>query len=165
MTPRRRHQSRPSTDAVDTANRLFAELRLSEIGTLDELVQFAEHERHTSLQVVPLDGLRNTAACGLLVTRDGTCTIYHVPTPSVLHRTQCILHELSHLLLRHDETTRGDAALARFVPDIRLEVGDRIFGRASFDDDTEIAAERLADLLAASIRLRPQPGRFEEFFG
>ncbi|KZE92381.1 hypothetical protein AVP42_02535 [Agromyces sp. NDB4Y10] len=91
--------------------------------------------------------------------------IFYVPETSPLHRLQCVLHELSHVLLRHDESSPGSVGqLARFVPDIRLERGDAIFGRVAFEDETEVEAERLADRLAAAIR-RPRRHPLEEHFG
>lgn len=133
--------------------------------TLDGIIRQVEAARRTTIQIVPLDALDETSACGLLLAHGGTHTIYHVAKTSELHRVQCILHELSHMLLRHDETSLGDAELARFVPDVRLDLGDKLFGRTGFQDQAEVDAERLADRLASEMRARPQPGRFEEYFG
>ena len=133
--------------------------------TLDGLVRQVELARHTKIRIAPLEALHETSACGLLLVHDGTHTIFHVATTSELHRVQCILHELSHMLLRHDESSLGDTELARFVPDVRLDLGDKLFGRTVFLDQAEVDAERLADRLASELRARPQPGRFEEYFG
>jgi hypothetical protein len=158
-------RDRPDYTPLARADALFGSLRIPGGFSLENVVRHVERIRRTKLQIVPLVALNGTSACGLLLLRRGTHTIYHVPESSSLHRTQCILHELSHMLLRHDETSLGDAQLARFIPDIRLDVGDKLFGRVNFDDDTEIEAERLADRLASAIRTPAQPLHFEEFFG
>jgi len=133
--------------------------------TLGQVIRHVEVTRATRVRIVPLESLEGTSACGLLLVHRGVHTIYHVAASSELHRRQCILHELSHMLLRHDESSLGDAELARFVPDIRLDVGDKLFGRTVFQDQAEIDAERLADRLASEMRVRSQPARFEEYFG
>jgi hypothetical protein len=147
------------------ADAVFTALQLADGLSLESLIREVERERSTSIRIVPLDDLSGTSACGLLLASAEAHTIFHLPTSSDLHRTQCILHELSHMLLRDDESSLGDEKLARFAPDIRLDVGDKLFGRGAFDDESEMAAEHLADLLASAVRARAQPVRFEEYFG
>jgi hypothetical protein len=150
--------------AASRADIQFSALQIAEGSSLQSVVNHVESVRGTVLRIAPLDALRGTAACGLVLLRNGVHDIYYVPATSPLHRMQCILHELSHVLLRHDETTTGDDQLARFVPDLCLEVGDKLFGRVAFDDEIEVEAEHLADRLAAAIRT-PRPLPFEEHFG
>ncbi|WP_067949581.1 hypothetical protein [Agromyces sp. NDB4Y10] len=151
--------------AVTRADASFSALPFDDDCSLDAIVAYVERERGTKVNITPLETLRGTSTCGLVVRRHGMHHIFYVPETSPLHRLQCVLHELSHVLLRHDESSPGSVGqLARFVPDIRLERGDAIFGRVAFEDETEVEAERLADRLAAAIR-RPRRHPLEEHFG
>lgn len=136
------------------------------VASLEEAVRHVERVRDLSIRTKPLRALDDTSVCGLLLMEGQRCTIFHAPASSAIHRLQCLLHELGHLLLRHDLSAHNAPALHRFLPDVRLDVGDRLFGRADLSDRDEIEAERLADLLAAGIRQRPQhPIGLEEFLG
>ncbi|WP_426738248.1 hypothetical protein [Plantibacter sp. 2H11-2] len=136
------------------------------VTSLAEAIRHVERVRDLSIRTRPLRALGDTSVCGLLLVEGQRCTIFHAPASSAIHRLQCLLHELGHLLLRHDLSTQSAPTLNRFLPDVRLEVGDRLFGRADLSDGDEIEAERLADLLAAGIRRRPQhPIGLEEFLG
>lgn len=150
--------------AVSRADASFSTLPFDD-WSLDAIVAHVENVRGTKVSITPLETLRGTSTCGLVVRRHGVHHIYYVPETLPLHRLQCVLHELSHVLLRHDEESPGRISqLARFVPDIRLERGDAIFGRVASEDETEVEAERLADRLAAAIR-RPRRHPLEEYFG
>lgn len=151
--------------AVSRADANFSALPFEDDCSLEAIVAHVESVRRTKVSITPLESLRGTSTCGLVVRRHGMHHIFYVPETSPLHRLQCVLHELSHVLLRHDEISPGSVGqLARFVPDIRLERGDAIFGRVAFEDETEVEAERLADRLAAAIR-RPHRHPLEEHFG
>ncbi|NUJ89171.1 ImmA/IrrE family metallo-endopeptidase [Plantibacter sp. MCCC 1A11337] len=134
--------------------------------SLASAIDHVERVRGVSIDTQPLKVLDRTSVCGLLLVGASRCVIFHAVASSPLHRLQCILHELGHLLLEHDRHGRSAHRLERFLPGIELEAGDRIFGRDNLLDRDEVDAELLADLLAAGIRRRPhQQTGLEEYFG
>ena len=89
----------------------------------------------------------------------------HAHTDSTLHRQQFILHELAHMILGHcdgDDCTVDEALLPNIPPYTR----GRLLRRQDLDSETEIAAESLADKLAAGIRGSVfAESAFSEIFG
>lgn len=83
---------------------------------------------------------------------DSTEIILHAPSPSALHRQQFVLHELGHMVLRHDEIVVSSNYAESLFPNLSGEKVSRILGRSDFLDHIEAAAETLADLFAAAIR-------------
>lgn len=71
--------------------------------------------------------------------------------PPPLHRQQFVLHELAHMILGHCD---GDDCAVEEVllPNIPPYTRARLLSRQDLDSETEIAAESLADRLAAGIR-------------
>ena len=149
--------------AVSTA---LSDLALGEVFTFDDLYAVVQQRRQRRLRIVELaeigdhDGL-----CAVWLTTDRDDLIIHARTESVLHRQQFVLHELAHMILGHcdvDECTEVDVLL----PDIPPHTRARLLRRQDLDSDTEIAAESLADRLAAGIRgSASADSRYFEVFG
>ena len=149
--------------AVSTA---LSDLALGEAFTFDDLYAVVQQRRQRRLRIVELaeigdhDGL-----CAVWLTTDRDDIIIHARTESVLHRQQFVLHELAHMILGHcdgDECTEVDVLL----PDIPPHTRARLLRRQDLDSDTEIAAESLADRLAAGIRgSASADSRYFEVFG
>ena len=89
----------------------------------------------------------------------------HARSDSALHRQQFVLHELAHMILGHgegDDCAVGEALLPNIPPYTR----GRLLRRQDLDSETEIAAESLADRLAAGIRGSVfAESRYSEIFG
>ncbi|WP_258062613.1 MULTISPECIES: hypothetical protein [unclassified Rathayibacter] len=91
--------------------------------------------------------------------------VLHARSDSTLHRQQFVLHEFAHMILGHtegDDCTAGDVLLPNIPPRTR----GRLLKRQDIDSETEIAAESLADRLAAGIRGSVfAESRYSEIFG
>ncbi len=156
----------PSGDTPDQrAAAALAELNLGSNVDIPQLVELISRRRGTRVEIAEMPQLSAGDTCGLWLPleEEARDVIFHAPTRSDVHRQQMILHELAHMFLRHDEVEGIQAHMSRFFPDLP---GVRAFARSSFRDDLELAAERLADGLAAAIRSSSrEPGTFEGIWG
>lgn len=144
----------------------FRELDLPSHLSLDGLISIVETVRQKRIEVDVSESLIGATVCGLWLSTDSREIILHAPTPSTLHRQQFILHELGHMVLRHDETVVTANYAESLLPNLSGERVSRILGRSDFLDQIEAAAETLADLFAAAIRDSSiEPRSFERIFG
>ncbi|WP_350351639.1 hypothetical protein ABS642_21115 [Microbacterium sp. A8/3-1] len=149
--------------AVTTA---VTNLALGSVFTFEELLGAVRQRRRRRLRVVELSALGdNDGVCAIWLTTGAEDVILHAHSDSVLHQQQFVLHEFAHILLGHcdgDECPVADALL----PDIPSHTRARLLRRQDFDTETEIAAESLADRLAAGIRGSVfAESRYSEVFG
>ncbi|WAP52446.1 hypothetical protein OL239_04060 [Arthrobacter sp. ATA002] len=86
-----------------TARDAFYRLRLPERITLESLIRHLEDLRGRRIVIVETEKLTGKKICGLWIPREHVDVVYHSATKGTLHRQQLILHELSHMILRHDE--------------------------------------------------------------
>ena len=152
-----------SAVAVSTAMR---DLELGDAFTFASLLAAIEERRERAIRIVELEELgREANLCALLVELESEDLIFHAPTESRLHRQQFVLHEIAHLMLGHidgEELRVPDFLLPDIPPDTRR----RLLRRQNLSDPNEVAAESLADHLAAAIRLSAtHDSRFVEIFG
>lgn len=134
--------------------------------TLSSLIEKVSTLRGRPIVVESAEGLRDTETCGLWLSTEHTEFVFHAPTDSDLHRQQCILHELAHMILRHDETVVSAGYAKTLFPDLAGEKVRSALARSEFAKRHEIIAEQLADLLASAISDAPQePANFEKVFG
>lgn len=150
----------------ETVTAAFAELRLGSSFTLEHLLQAIQERRHRKLRVVELADLdTRDGICALWLVTDAEDFVLHARSDSMLHRQQFVLHEFAHMILGHtdgDDCTVGDVLL----PDIPPHTRGRLLRRQDIDNETEIAAESLADRLAAGIRGSVfAESRYSEIFG
>jgi hypothetical protein len=151
---------------ADNAALAFSSLRLPAHLTLERLVAVVESIRKRPITIDVAEGLNGGTVCGLWLSTDTKEIILHAATPSVLHRQQFVLHELGHMVLRHDEVGVPKDYAGILFPDIPEEMVRRVLMRSSFVDQVEAAAETLADLFAAAIRDSTlEPRSFERVFG
>ncbi|MCO4239432.1 hypothetical protein NG702_18815 [Pseudarthrobacter sp. MDT3-28] len=155
-----------SSTPADSAAQAFSSLRLPSHLTLERLVAVVESIRNRPIAIDVADGLNTGSVCGLWLSTDSKEIILHAATPSALHRQQFVLHELSHMVLRHDQVGIPKDYASVLFPDIPEEMVRRVLMRSSFVDRLEAAAETLADLFAAAIRDSTlEPRSFERVFG
>ena len=144
----------------------FLALNLPSHLSLERLISIVEILRHRRIEVDVSESLNGGSVCGVWLSTDSTEIILHAPTPSALHRQQFILHELGHMVLRHDELVVSSNYAETLFPNLSGEKVSRILGRSDFLDHIEAAAETLADLFAAAIRDSSlEPRSFERIFG
>jgi len=135
-----------------TVSTAVAALQLGDTFTLDDLVHAIQTRRQRKLRVYELADLNTSdGICAIWLVRDSEDIVLHAHTDSALHRQQFVLHEFAHMLLGHCD---GDDCAAEDVllPNIPPYTRGRLLKRQDPDCDTEIAAEALADRLAAGIR-------------
>ncbi|WP_156524787.1 hypothetical protein [Paenarthrobacter nicotinovorans] len=132
---------------------------------LERLVKVVEGVRHRPIQVEAAAALNGGSVCGLWLSTDELEVILHAISPSGLHRQQFVLHELGHMVLRHDELVVPADYIEVLFPNLPAGLVSRVLARSSFTDDLEAAAESLADLFAAAIRNSAmEPRSFERVF-
>lgn len=157
--------SKGSTPA-EIAAEAFQALRLPSHVTLGGLIAIVAARRRRIIEIEATNILNGTSVCGLWLSTDRREIVLHAVTDSVLHRQQFVLHELGHMILRHDELGISSEYAAALFPHLDGEMVSRALARSSFVDDMEAAAETLADLLAGAIRESTQePKSFEQVFG
>lgn len=142
------------------------DLALGSAFTFDELVTALEDRRRRSLRIVELADLGgNDGICALWLVTDSEDLVLHAHSDSVLHRQQFVLHEFAHMILGHGED--DDCSVEDFLlPDIPPRTRRRLLARQDLDSESEVAAESLADHLAAAIRGSAfAESRYLEIFG
>lgn len=149
-----------------TVSAAVAALQLGHTFTLDDLIHAIQARRGRPLKVYERDDLDTSdGICALWFAIDEADVILLARTDSMLHRQQFVLHELAHLILGHCDG-EDCAAVDMLLPDIPPDTVARLLRRQDLDCETEIAAEALADRLAAGIRGRTfAESRYWEVFG
>jgi len=143
-------------------------VRIDEGATLAEVISAVSEARGRPIRVVELASLAPggvTSLCGMWLSTPTEDIILHAPTESVLHREQFILHELAHMILRHDNLSgisgQSRVPLPARVPDGRIVLAPGL-GEGFYAQERD--AESKADELAAAIR-RPRRSTFQRVFG
>ncbi|SDW85674.1 hypothetical protein SAMN04487912_105106 [Arthrobacter sp. cf158] len=151
--------------AAERAARAFDGLTLPTHVNLERLVGVVEGVRRRPIQIEAAGALNGGSVCGLWLSTDDVEIILHAISPSGLHRQQFVLHELGHMVLRHDEVVVPVDYIEVLFPNLSAGLVSRVLARSSFTDDLEAAAESLADLFAAAIRnSAKEPRSFERVF-
>lgn len=149
-----------------TVSAAVAGLQLGSTFTLDDLLQAVQDRRQRRLRVVELAGFdTQDGICAVWLVTDTDDIVLHAHSDSTLHRQQFVLHEFAHMILGHCE---GEDCAAEDVllPDVPAYTRGRLLKRQDIDSETEIAAESLADRLAAGIRGSVfTESRYSEIFG
>jgi hypothetical protein len=153
------------TTPAERAAHAFRALRLPAHLTLERLVEVVERIRNRRIEIEVSGALNGGSICGLWLSTDVAEIILHAATPSALHRQQFVLHELGHMVLRHDELVLPADYAGVLFPNLSGDLVIRVLSRSSFVDHIEAAAETLADLFAAAIRDSTiEPRSFERIF-
>ncbi|GHE98235.1 hypothetical protein [Streptomyces griseoluteus] len=88
--------------------------------------------------------------CGAWLATDKADHILVEDATSPLHRDHIVLHEVSHMLLRHTPRQTLGRAFHHLDPDLVMGV----LGRTSYETEEERSAETLAGLIATRAALR-----------
>lgn len=136
----------------ETARAAFSSLQLPAHVTLESLIRHIEELRGRPIRIVQSENLSGKTICGLWIPREHEDVVYHSAARGKLHRQQMILHELSHMVLRHDEYQEATRQGVSVFRELSGEMVAKALARGDFRSDLEAAAEHLADQLAAAIR-------------
>ena len=149
-----------------TVSAAVAGLQLGSTFTFDDLRDTVQDRRRRRLRVVELADLdAHDGLCAALISTDAEDFVLHARSDSALHRQQFVLHEFAHMILGHCEG-QDCAAEDVLLPNIPPYTRGRLLKRQDIDCETEIAAESLADRLAAGIRGSVfAETRYSEVFG
>lgn len=133
--------------------------------TMTSLLEFVAEFRGKPVEVRETPKLNGLPVCGLWVPAENRERVYHAVSRGPLHRQQLVLHELSHMLLRHELYDSANwQGLAAFKY-LSAERVNKALARGNFSTDEERTAEAFADLLAAALREAPREiHRYEEIF-
>lgn len=145
-------------------------LELPKFFTLEVLRNYLAADRNREIVIDELDDLPGTDVCGMWIELQDRDLILHAPARAPLHRQQIVLHEFSHMILKHNVDAIPIAPNATFMPSIDRTMISHVLLRSSFTLEAELAAELLADRLSARImhgppRLAPEHLSFGEVFG
>lgn len=134
----------------------LAGLHLGEHFTFDELTGAMQRLRQRRITVAEVPEIgESSGLCALLLFSDDRDLILHAHSDSALHTQQFVLHEFAHIILGHCDSNSDaltDNVPDTLLPDIPAGLRLRALARGDVDTEDEIAAESLADQLAARIR-------------
>lgn len=137
------------------ARQRMDQLELPSQLTMASLLDYVSDLRFRPIEIIETSLLNGRPVCGLWVPDEEKERIFHAESRGQLHRQQLILHELSHMLLRHDlHDAVNWQGLAAFRH-LSTEQVNRALARGRFNTIEEVVAEELADLLAAALREAP----------
>ncbi|WP_231562986.1 hypothetical protein [Microbacterium mangrovi] len=144
----------------------MSELDLGDAFTFDEVVDAVQRYTDRPLRIVELTELNESGGvCAVLLVGEAEDVVVHARSESLLHRQQFVLHELAHVILDHGDDPHV-ASQDVLLPDIPPMTRRRILARQDLESDDEVAAEVLADHLAAGIRRSASyESKFMEIFG
>jgi hypothetical protein len=111
-----------------------------------------------AIRLVPLD-LPPDGPCGVWVSTAATEYIVYERRTSPLHQEHIILHEVGHLLCRHEATPLvGDSAARLLFPHLDPGIVRRVLGRTHYTAVEEQEAELIASMiLERTHRQPPEP--------
>lgn len=149
-----------------TVSMAVTSLALGSVFTFDDLFGAVQNRRQRKLRVVELAGLGDRdGICAVWLITESEDLVLHAHSDSLLHRQQFVLHEFAHMLLGHGEGNECSVDDV-LLPDIPPHTRGRLLTRQDLDSDIELAAESLADRLAAAIRGSAfAESRYSEIFG
>lgn len=152
------------------ATEAFAALDPPKQLTLDSLTALVEEHRGRKILIRSVPHLGADRISGLWLSLPNVELVLHAETGSKLHREQIILHELAHMVLRHDLLDGQDGHVASLLPDLDPRTVARVLSRCDRQSEPEVAAESLADVFAAALARgrraeRTEPLNFRGVFG
>lgn len=149
-----------------TVDRALKSFNLPETFTEETLLAVVSEARGRPLKLKKMmAGFGSTEGLSALwLPTSNTDYVLFGPGGSALHSQQFVLHEIAHIMLGHDEEDEA-VSFSHLFPDIPESVMKRALARHDMDDEFELAAELLADRLAARLRQGEDSTRFAEVFG
>jgi hypothetical protein len=94
--------------------------------------------------------------CGTWMRTANADYVFYEQDTSALHQQHIVLHEIGHILRRHEPGKELSADLARtMAPAVTASDVFRVVGRDSYNDDDEFEAELIATLIQRRIGLQP----------
>lgn len=134
-------------NARQRCQQLVAATPMPQPWSLDRFIEMVAVQRGRALLVheISIADILDGAPCGLWVETEVADHVF-VAQSTPVHRTQIVLHEISHMLAGHD---RADPEWTRLLtPDVDPDVVRSVLGRSSYTSEQEREAETIATLIA-----------------
>lgn len=149
----------------EAAREAFQGLPMPQELTLESLTQTVSDLRGRPIYVIETPKLTGKRICGLWIPKPEMEVVYHAEARGPLHRQQLVLHELSHMILHHDDQPGVNGQGIQVFKQISGETVHKALARGDFQSDMEVTAEYLADMLAAALRdAKREIHSYEEIF-
>ncbi|WP_344242583.1 hypothetical protein [Actinocorallia libanotica] len=117
-----------------------------------------QERRGRPLEILPILPVRADFPNGLFLSFDTVDRIYMVKGTTSYHREHIALHEIGHLLLKHQGYGLDIKELASVLfPDLDPALVQRVLGRSGYSDPQEQQAEYFAGLVLARADERRSP--------
>ncbi len=130
-----------------TCEAVVAGLPLPAPFSVDALCERIGAERDRPIRRLPMD-LPDAAPFGLLVSVDDADYVIYEQRTTRLHRDHILLHELAHVLLRHEATpVLADEAAQLLLPHLDPALVRRMLARTHYSAVEEQQAELVASLI------------------
>jgi len=130
---------------------VMRELPIPDPWNLDDFVSALGRQRRRPIRLQPYPAdIEVDHPCGLLLRCDDEDVIFYENSTSQYHCQQIILHEIGHIVLRHQTPSDEGPdikSVAHLLPDIDIDAMTHVLGRTTFDNDQEYQAEMFASLL------------------
>jgi hypothetical protein len=121
---------------------------------VDELASVVSDLRRRPLTLLPKPS--TAGPCGVWLATPSADYVFYERQTSALHREHIVLHELGHLLRRHEPTeVMDDDLVSRLCPDLDAGVVRKVLGRTAYTAVEEQEAEMIASLISTRGRQRP----------
>jgi hypothetical protein len=116
---------------------------------LSQFVTELERQRRRPIHLRPFTSGPGVP-CGLWIGTVDADYIYHEAGTTPFHATHIAVHELAHMLLRHQHTAAWDEIVALLAPEVDQALVQLILGRSAYSTIEEREAETLASLILSS---------------
>lgn len=127
--------------------RILGSLTIPEPFSARALVESVARDSGRRIELMPVTA-QDTVPCGLLVATREADYIFYAADTTGLHQEHILLHELAHLLCGHTETSvLADSAAEILLPNLPVELVQRVLGRTVYGRAEEREAELLASLI------------------
>lgn len=133
-------------------------------GRVDDLVENVSVQVGRPVVLLPFELSREEPSGLWIATERGDYVVFPSGVTAA-ERTAIICHELSHILLKHEQAGEPAqlASLAALVaPDISPSVAERMLARHGYAEEVEIEAETLATQLVARLAVQAERRRLAE---
>ncbi|WP_026254928.1 ImmA/IrrE family metallo-endopeptidase [Salinispora arenicola] len=142
--------------------RLINDLEIPEPFDLDCFRRQLAGQRGRPLKISPLPALAEPGfVSGVWVATENADYILYNARTSPLHQRHIIMHEVGHMIFRHNEHELPEGVMrSSEFPNIYSRPGGDMTARINYSKWEEVEAEMAATLLVEAIGVAPRPSRF-----
>ncbi|MGP3949922.1 toxin [Streptomyces sp. 7N604] len=129
---------------------IVEQLQIPDPFDINDLCDRLEETRGRAISLAPMPlPVGEGSPCGLWVATDDVDYILYQERTSRVHQVHIILHEIGHLLCRHEATPALHDEVSRLLmPTLDPELVRVVLGRTQYTSQEERAAELIASLIS-----------------